>query len=169
MYRPCFFFVFGGEGGRGFWALSKKSLGGAKSPTIRSCWEMSYRLTMPSLNFFFEKHNPKHYCPLFWGEPWFNAETGTGSPTAWKRALNTQADQCMLPAKVLCNRGFFEEPKKPLDMLRTSDPLSLLNEHTLATTHPNNWKAQTTPGNLLLWVRITWSCWSLLYIFVYLR
>jgi hypothetical protein len=57
--------------------------------------------------------------------------------------------QCMLPAKVLCTRGFLKTPKKPLDMLRTSDPLSLLNEHTLAT-HPNNWKAQTTPANLLL-------------------
>jgi hypothetical protein len=40
-----------------------------------------------------------------------------------------QADQCMLPAKVYV-LGFFEDPKRPLDMFRTSDPLSLLNEHT---------------------------------------
>jgi hypothetical protein len=36
----------------------------------------------------------------------------------------------MLPAKEVSVLGFFEDPKKPLDMLRTSDPLSLLNEHT---------------------------------------
>jgi hypothetical protein len=51
------------------------------------------------------------------------------SGRVWKRLLNTQVDQCMLPAKVYGLR-FFEDPKKPLDMLRTSDPLSLLNEHT---------------------------------------